>query len=114
MDVCLDWGIKEQEFWSMSIAEISRYVESAKRLEEKRLKEKAYFDFTLASHISALIGRMFNETETEKPDITEIYPFFEEEAVAIQKKKEEQKQEAFIAQLMAFSQQHNKKMEEVE
>lgn len=106
----LDFGIKEFEFWDMTIAEIERAIDSKQRVEKVEAKEKAHFDYILAS----LIGRAMAaamDSKNEYPDIKEVYPtLFQEEAII---KKQEEKEEK-MSQLSAirfkqFAQHYNKK-----
>lgn len=111
LDNALDWGIKEHEFWDMTIGELDRYFESQRRQELHRLKEKATMDYTLA----LLIGRAFRGSDEENPfpDLYEVYPkLFYDEAV---KKAEEQ--QAIQDQLSAirfiqFAESFNSKFDE--
>ena len=45
MDVALDYGISEWEFWDMTIAELTRAVESKKRVLKIQQQEKAFYDY---------------------------------------------------------------------
>ena len=78
LDNALDWGISEHDFWNMTLGELDRYIDSKKRQEEHRLKERATMDYTLA----LLIGRAVQGSSEENPfpDLYEVYPtlFFEE------------------------------------
>jgi hypothetical protein len=78
LDNALDWGLSEHDFWNMTLGELDRYIDSRKRQEEHRLKERATMDYTLA----LLIGRAVAGSSEENPfpDLYEVYPalFFEE------------------------------------
>lgn len=107
----LDYGITEEEFWNMTFAELDRLVESKKRMDHFKLKEKATFDYILAN----LIGRAFAagmDSKAEFPDIHEVYP-----SLFDPKQREEEKQE-LTNQLSAlrfkqFAQSYNKRYKEV-
>ena len=110
LENALDYGIKEHEFWEMTIGELERKAESFKRLEKHRLKEKATFDYTLAM----LVGRAFSADEQHPfPDLYDVYPaLFADD---IQRREEEES--ARLAQLSAvrfiqFAKSFNKKFTE--
>jgi hypothetical protein len=110
LDNALDCGITEQAFWEMTIGELERQLESWKRLEKRRLKEKATFDYTLAM----LVGRAFGADEQHPfPDMYDVYPgLFEDD---IQRREEEES--ARLAQLSAirfiqFANSFNSKVDE--
>ena len=113
----LDIGITEFDFWNMTIAEIDRLTESKIRQQQIQAKEKASFDYILAS----LIGRAFATSmskDAEFPEIYEVYPtIFHEENKERISKKEREKQE-ILSELSAlrfkqFAQSYNKRFEEV-
>jgi hypothetical protein len=110
LDNALDLGISEQEFWNMTIGELERKVESCKRLDKIRLKEKATLDYTLAM----LIGRAFGASEEHPfPNLYDVYPSIFDDDI----KKREEEESARQAQLSAirfiqFAQSFNKKFAE--
>jgi hypothetical protein len=82
LDNALDYGITEQQFWDMTISELTRAFESAKRREQ----ERATYDYVLADLIGRSIGRLYSTSNT-LPDISKVYP-----ALFDSKEIEEQKQ----------------------
>lgn len=111
LDNALDWGISEETFWNMTIGELERYVDSRRRQEDYKLKERATMDYTLAM----LIGKAVQGSSEEHPfpDLYEVYPnlFFEEA------KQKEEEQEALQAELSAirfiqFAESFNSKFDE--
>ena len=50
----LDYGISEQEFWEMTLAELERAIESKRRVEKQRAQEKASLNFS-KSFVPSLI-----------------------------------------------------------
>ncbi len=109
----LDYGISEYDFWNMTFAELDRLIESKKRMEKIRAKEKAAYDYMLAS----LIGRAFAasmDSKNEFPDIHSVYPsLFEEEKVKKEEKKQEQIEQLSALRFRQFAQSYNKKYKEV-
>lgn len=51
LETALDEGIKEQEFWNMTLAEVIRAVESNRRVYKQKAQEKASYDYILADLI---------------------------------------------------------------
>lgn len=103
-------GLSEAQFWDMSIAELDRYFQSRKRVMERELKEKAYFDYTLAELIGRSMARLYSNS-AKYPEIHEVYPNFFKQEEVIQKKQEK------IAELSAlrfkqYANFHNKKFNE--
>ena len=107
----LDVGISEHDFWEMTFAELDRLIESKRRVKNYQDRERATFDYILAS----LIGRAFAASMDNKatfPDIYDVYPsLFSEE-------REEKRQEV-INQLSAlrfkqFAQSYNNKFKNKE
>jgi hypothetical protein len=111
LEAALDYGIKEADFWEMTIAELSRAVESKKRIQERELKEKATFDYILADLIGRSVSRLYSSSN-KMPSIAETYPalFSAEE---IEAKRQEQKQELSVLRLKQFTQSFNKRFEGV-
>ena len=94
LDNALDYGISEKDFWEMTFAELDRLVASKARMEKFKLKERATFDYILAS----LIGRSFAvgmDSKIEFPKLEEIYPslFNDDDDKEVQEKREIKKQE---------------------
>lgn len=111
MEAALDYGIKESEFWEMTIAELARAVESKKRLQEKELKEKATFDYILADLIGRSMARLYSSSN-KMPTIAEAYPtLFSSEEIEAQ--RQEKRKELSVLRFRQFTQSYNKKFEEV-
>ena len=73
LDNALDYGISENEFWNMTLSELTRAIESKKRVDKVRLQEKANFDYILANLIGKSISRIYSSSN-KMPDISEVYP----------------------------------------
>lgn len=111
LEAALDIGIKENEFWNMTYAEIDRAIESYKRVKERNDREKASYDYILADLIGRSISRVYNSSN-KMPAISEAYPNLfssEEEQAAIQQKK----QELSVVRFQAFAHSFNKRFEGV-
>lgn len=113
----LDLGISEFDFWNMTFAEIDRLAESKIRQQQHQARERASFDYILAS----MIGRAFATTMSKDstfPELYEVYPsLFQEEAKERMAQKEREKEE-ILTELSAlrfkqFALSYNKRYEEV-
>ena len=117
LENALDFGISEFDFWNMTFAEIDRLVASKVRQRQYEAKERASYDYIMAS----LIGRAFATTMSKDatyPEIYEVYPsLFQEEGKIRMEQKEQEKQE-ILSELSAlrfkqFAQSYNKQYKEV-
>lgn len=105
--MALDYGIIEERFWNMTIAEINREIESKKRQQRAEAKEKASFDYILADLIGRSIARI-HSSANKFPSIAETYPslFVAEEIEAQQQQK---KDELSVLRFKQFAQAFNKR-----
>ena len=89
----------------MSISELVRQVESYKRVEKKRLQEKATYDYIQANLIGLYIGRVYSSS-INIPSLEEAYKsLFDDEEIQEQKKKH--LEELSIIRFKQFTQQFN-------
>lgn len=113
LDNALDLGIKECEFWEMSIAELDRAARSQMRKDKLAAQEKASFDYLQANLIARGVMRAF-DNNIEYPTIDEAYPSIFE---TIKKEKEdtirEQKDQLSALRFKQFANSYNKKYKEV-
>jgi hypothetical protein len=111
LENALDYGISENDFWEMTFAELDRLVASRQRMETYRAKEKATFDYILAS----LIGRAFAasmDNKTTYPEIQDVYPsLFDRTEKEIQKK--ELSNQLSALRFKQFANSYNKRFKEV-
>lgn len=112
LDSALDFGITECEFWDMTIAELERVFESKRRIKKLQQQEKASFDYLLAELIGRSIGRIYNASN-RYPEIHEVYPTLFD-AVEIEEKVQESKDELSALRFKQFASFHNRKYEEVQ
>ena len=67
-DDCLTAGVKEMDFWNMTVGEAVRALEAF----NERRKDRAYFAYTEAMAVGLFVASMFS---TKKPPALEdIYP----------------------------------------
>ena len=105
----INFGLDEEKFWNMTVAEVVRYEEGA----IWRMKQKAQFDYALANLIGISSARMMS-SDVKYPAIEDVYPNLFE-----QPKEEEQQYEDIttknsINRFMEFAMRHNAMMREEE
>jgi hypothetical protein len=111
LDRALDSGIKENEFWFMTLAEIERAINSSDRVRKDLSKQQAIFDYTLANLIGRSVARIKSD-KVDMPKLSQVYPsLFDaiEEENAIQ----EQKDNISALRFKIFAQSHNENFKEV-
>lgn len=107
----MEYGITENEFWNMTLAELMRYVDAQKKIQERRARERASYDYILADLVGRSVARIYSSTTTY-PHISEVYPaLFDSQELEEQVKQKQM--EASIARFKQFTQSHNKKFREV-
>lgn len=90
----------------MTLAELTRAIESKKRQEKERLKELATFNYIQADLIGRSIARLYSSS-AKMPQIQDIYPsLFETET---EKQKEDKRMEISAIRFRMFAQAYNKK-----
>lgn len=83
----MDYGISEFDFWTMTLAELERALESKKRMLKQQAQEKASYDYTLAELIGRSVARIYSSSST-MPAIEEVYPtLFDTKAIEEQKRE---------------------------
>lgn len=103
----MEYGLSEFDFWNMTIAEIKRYVEAKKKIQEREAKEKAANDYVLADLIGRSISRIYSAS-AKMPQIGEVYPhLFDNEE--IEEQRQQKKEELSILRFKQFAQSHNQK-----
>lgn len=96
-------GIKEVDFWEMTIDEIQRELNGI----EYRYQLQAYFDYTLADLIGISVSRCLSK-QAKFPHIEEVYPSLFEKS-DIQEEKAAAEEEKQIAGFLALVEKHNLK-----
>lgn len=93
----------------MTLAELTRAMEAAKRRELAEQQRRAVYDYRLADLIGRSVARIYSKGVT-MPELSEAYPnLFDDEKMA--EARAERDAERFAAQLRAFAAAHNKRME---
>ena len=95
----------------MTLAELIRTIDSKKRVEVQKAKEKACYDYILADLIGRSIARVYSSS-ANLPHISEVYPsLFDNEEV--EEQRQQKKDEMSAIRFKQFAQSFNKKFEEV-
>lgn len=102
-------GITEHEFWSMTLAELGRSIESKKRVMKDRAKEKASYDYILANLIGISVSRIYDKN-AKLPEITTVYPTLFDSA-ELQEQKQKKQDELSAARFKQFANSFNKRFE---
>lgn len=110
LEVALDYGVVERDYWEMTISELIRLVASRKRVIEIEAKEKATFDYVLADLIGRSVARV-NSSVNRYPTIAEAYPsLFDSEEV--EEEMQAKKDELSALRFKQFAQSYNNRRKE--
>lgn len=91
----------------MTLAELTRYVDSQKRRQKQAAQETATQNYILADLIGRSIGRIYSSA-TKMPSIEEVYPTLFE-ATNIQEEIQKKKDEMSALRFKQFAQSFNKR-----
>lgn len=87
-------GLAESDFWTMTLAELNRYAESYKRVQERKAREKASYDYRLADLIGYSIARLYSK-DAQYPEIYDVYPAVFDKKAIEEAREKAQNQETF-------------------
>ena len=110
LDNALDYGISEFDFWNMTIAELTRAIDSKKRIQRLEAQERASSDYILADLIGRSIARLYSSS-AHMPQISEVYPSLFTSG-EIEEKVQEKKNELSVLRFKQFAQSYNNKFRE--
>lgn len=103
----MEYGITENEFWNMTLAELIRAVDAKKKIMKREAQEKAANNYILADLIGRSVSRIYSSTAT-LPAISEVYPsLFDSQELEEQRKQKQMELSAL--RFKQFAQSHNKK-----
>lgn len=108
LEKCMSIGMREEEFYHSTLAQVTRYVESYNKQQENQLQEKAYFDYQLANLIGMSLSRLLNKN-AKYPEFRKAYPFIKSDTE--KEVDEEWEMEKQHIKLMEWAEQMNKKFE---
>lgn len=104
----MDIGIREIDFWDMTIAEVARATDCWQRRQQRELQEKARFTHILADLIGHSVSRIYSQN-AKMPTLQEAFPYIFEETEAEKEKQNDAIMELSALRFLQFAQAHNKK-----
>lgn len=105
----LDFGLKELEFWEMTIGEVSRHIDSQNRCRRMEAQEKASYDYIQAQLIIKGVSLCLGAKDPF-PDIYTAYPgIFDEVKQEQEQALEEKKINLSVLRFKQFAQTYNNK-----
>ena len=107
LEVALDYGIDETNYWNMTLAEVIRAIESKKRQQKLQAQERASYDYILADLIGRSVSRIYSNS-TRLPQIYEVYPTLFD-GVEMEEQKQQKQMEISAIRFKLFAQSYNKK-----
>lgn len=91
----------------MTLAEVTRAIESKRRTHKKELQEKAQMDYILADAIGRSVNRVYG---SNFPSLLEMYPFlFEDKKEDFKRQEEERRAELSAIRFKQFANSFNKR-----
>ena len=114
LEPALDSGIKESDFWNMTIGEVIRAVESKNRVKKAEAQQQASFDYVLANLIAKNISIVLGSKQAS-PKLEEVYPnlFYDMEDKRQEKIKEQQTNLSTL-RFLQFAQSYNQRLKSKE
>lgn len=74
LEQCMSIGMREEDFYRSTLAQVTRYVEAYNKQQENQMQEKAYFDYQLANLIGMSVARLLSK-DAKYPEFEKAYPF---------------------------------------
>ena len=114
LEPALDSGIKESDFWNMTIGEVIRAVESKNRVKKAEAQQQASFDYVLANLIAKNISIVLGSKQAS-PKLEEVYPnLFDDMEDKRQEKIKEQQTNLSTLRFLQFAQSYNQRLKSKE
>lgn len=108
LTTALDCGISETDYWNMTIAELTRAIDSYNRRYKTAERQQAAFDYILADAIGKSVSRIYSSAAT-MPKLYELYPaLFDSEEIINQ--EQAKRDELSALRFKQFAQAHNNKL----
>lgn len=96
----------------MTLGEVTRAVESNRRVYKQKAQEKASYDYILADLIGKSIARI-HSSANQMPPIADVYPTLFD-AAAVEEKIQEKKDELSTIRFKQFADSFNKRFKKEE
>lgn len=110
LENALDYGISEFDFWTMTLAELERLLDSKRRVMKQKAQEQASYDYILADLIGRSVARIYGSTNN-MPDIGDVYPaIFDSQEIA--EKKAERQADISAIRFRQFADSFNKRFKQ--
>lgn len=112
---CLELGLTESQFNSMTLAEVKRYIDTYEKKRTRELKEQAMIEYITCDLMATSIGRLLSK-DVKYPTFIDAFSnlFTKEEIEQFEEEQARQKREATIERLKAMAQAHNERFKEQE
>lgn len=112
---CLELGLTESQFNSMTLAEVKRYIDTYEKMRTRQLKEQAMIEYITCDLMATSIGRLLSK-DVKYPTFIDAFSnlFTKEEIEQFEQEQERAKREATIERLKAMAQAHNERFKEQE
>lgn len=112
---CLELGLTESQFNSMTLAEVKRYIDTYEKMRTRQLKEQAMIEYITCDLMATSIGRLLSK-DVKYPTFIDAFSnlFTKEEIEQFEQEQERAKREATIERLKAMAQAHNDRFEKQE
>ena len=107
LEIALDYGIDETNYWNMTLAEVIRAIESKKRQQKLQAQERASYDYILSDLIGRSVSRIYSNS-TRLPQIYEVYTTLFDGA-EMEEQKQQKQMEISAIRFKLFAQSYNKK-----
>ena len=110
--VCLELGLTESQFNSMTLAEVKRYIDTYEKKRTRELKEQAMIEYITCDLMATSIGRLLSK-DVKYPTFIDAFSnlFTKEEIEQFEEEQARAKREATIERLKAMAQAHNDRFE---
>jgi len=109
LDIILEIGISEFEFWDMTIAEAERAIKAYNKRQRKAEQRQASYDYILVNTLSKNISVILSG-KGQAPTLQEAYPNLFTELLEDQEQKiADKKAELSALRFKQFAQSYNKK-----
>ena len=110
----LDCGIRELDFWDMTIGEISRAIESCNRNRRLEAQERASYDYILAALVVKGVSIALGD-KSAYPTIQQAYPGMFDDVIAEQEEAlQNKKTELSVLRFKQFAQSYNSNLKNKE
>lgn len=112
---CLELGLTESQFNSMTLAEVKRYIDTYEKMRTRQLKEQAMIEYITCDLMATSIGRLLSK-DVKYPTFIDAFSnlFTKEEIEQFEEEQARAKREATIERLKAMAQAHNERFEKQE